>query len=131
MFERIDHVGIVVADIDSALAVYGETFELELVHREVMAELGLELALVQVGESRVELLAQIAEESVLADAEPGMHHVAYGVEDIDAALERLRERDVELIDESARGGVLDSRIAFVHPHATGGVLTELVQGGAA
>ena len=130
MFERIDHVGIVVADIDSALAVYAETFELELLHREVMAELGLELALVQVGESRVELLARTSEESVLGDFQPGMHHVAYRVADIDAALQRLRERDVELIDESPRGGVLDSLIAFVHPHATGGVLTELVQAAA-
>jgi methylmalonyl-CoA/ethylmalonyl-CoA epimerase len=130
MFDRIDHVGIVVADIDSALRVYGETFELELVHREVMSELGLEIALVAVGESRIELLAPIAEEGVLAGAKPGMHHVAYSVADIDAALERLRERDVELIDESARGGVLDSRIAFVHPHATGGVLTELVEAAA-
>jgi methylmalonyl-CoA/ethylmalonyl-CoA epimerase len=130
MFDRIDHVGIVVADIDSALAVYGESFELELVHREVMSEIGLEIALVSVGESRIELLAPISPDSVIAGASPGMHHVAYGVADIDSALERLRERDVELIDESARGGVLDSRIAFVHPHATGGVLIELVESAA-
>jgi len=127
MFERIDHIGIVVADIDSALAVYGEDFELELVHREVHDSLGLEIALLQVGESRVELLAEISPGSVLADAQPGMHHVAYGVADIDAALELLAAREVKLIDSSPRGGVLDSRIAFVHPHATGGVLTELVE----
>ena len=127
MFERIDHVGIVVADIDSALSVYGEDFELELVHREVMAGLGLEIALVQVGDSRIELLAQTEEESVIAGAAPGMHHVAYGVRDVDAALEVLRSREVELVEGFPRPGVLDSRIAFVHPHATGGVLTELVQ----
>ena len=127
MFDRIDHVGIVVAEIDSALAVYGETFELELVHREVLADLGVEAALLQVGESRVELLAQAAQDSVIAHSKPGMHHVAYGVADIDAELERLARGGVELIDTSARAGAHGSRIAFVHPHATGGVLTELVQ----
>jgi methylmalonyl-CoA epimerase len=127
MFERIDHVGIVVADIDSALAVYGETFELELVHRERSDELGLDIALLQVGESRVELLAPTTTDSVLADAAPGMHHVAYRVADIDAALELLQAREVDLVDTSPRVGVLASRIAFVHPHAAGGVLTELVE----
>lgn len=127
MFERIDHVGIVVADIDSALAVYGETFELELVHRERSDELGLDIALLQVGESRVELLAPTTTDSVLAGAAPGMHHVAYGVADIDAALELLQARQVDLVDTSPRVGVLASRIAFVHPHAAGGVLTELVE----
>jgi methylmalonyl-CoA/ethylmalonyl-CoA epimerase len=130
MFERLDHVGIIVADIDSALAVYGETFELELVHRELVPELGLELALLQVGESRVELLAQTTPDSVLAGSAPGMHHVAYGVDDIDAALERLRSLGTELVDDAPRGSVLNSRIAFVHPHATGGVLTELVEAAA-
>jgi methylmalonyl-CoA epimerase len=127
MFERIDHVGIVVDDIDSALAVYGETFELELVHRELLAELGVEAALLQVGESRVELLVSAAEDSVIARSKPGMHHVAYGVADIDAELARLQESGVQLIDTSARAGAHGSRVAFVHPHATGGVLTELVE----
>ena len=127
MFERIDHVGIIVGDIDSALAVYAESFELELVHREVKDELGLDIALLTVGESRVELLALTSPDSVLAGAEPGIHHVAYGVADIDTALELLGARDVDLLDTSPRVGVLDSRIAFVHPHAVGGVLTELVE----
>jgi methylmalonyl-CoA/ethylmalonyl-CoA epimerase len=127
MFERIDHVGIIVADIDSALAVYAETFELELVHREVHEDVGLDIALLQVGESRVELLASTSPDSVFADAKPGMHHVAYGVADIDAALELLKSREVELVDTTPRVGVLASRIAFLHPHASGGVLTELVE----
>ena len=131
MFERIDHVGIVVADIDSALSVYGEDFELELVHREVLAHLGLELAMLQIGESRIELLAQTGDDSVIAGAAHGMHHVAYGVRDVDAALEVLRSREVELVEGFPKTGVLDSRVAFVHPHATGGVLTELVQEAAA
>ncbi len=127
MFDRIDHVGIVVAEIDSAIAVYGEDFGMELVHREVVEELGLEIALMAIGESRIELLAPLAADSVIADAGPGLHHVAYGVGDIDAALAQLREREVELVEGFPKGGVLSSRIAFVHPHATGGVLTELVQ----
>src|ERR1700722_2286462 len=127
MFERIDHVGIIVADIDSAIAVYGETFELELVHRERSDELGLDIALLQVGESRIELLAPTKPDSVLADATLGMHHIAYGVADIDAALELLAAREVDLIDTTPRTGVLASRIAFVHPHAAAGILTELVE----
>ena len=131
MFDRIDHVGIVVDDLDSALAVYGDTFELELVHREVVDELGLELVLLQVGESRVELLASTAEDGVLAGAARGMHHVAYGVSDIDAELARLQSSGVELIDTVARTGAHGSRIAFVHQNAASGVLTELVEAAAA
>ena len=127
MFERIDHVGIVVAGIDSGLAVYGESFGMELVHREVLEELGLEVALLEVGESRIELLASLSGDSVIGDAGLGMHHVAYGVSDLDAALAELRERDVELVDGFPKGGIRSSRIAFVHPHAASGVLTELVQ----
>jgi methylmalonyl-CoA/ethylmalonyl-CoA epimerase len=88
---------------------------------------GLEIALVQVGESRVELLAPISDKGIIAGARPGMHHVAYAVNDIDVALERLRSLDVKLIDTAARKGTHDSRVAFIHPHATGGVLTELVE----
>jgi len=127
MFDRIDHVGIVVADIDSALAVYGETFGMELVHREVREDLGLEIALLAVGESHVELLVPLSEDSVIAGAGHGLHHLAYGVPDIDAALAQLGERGVELIDSVPKSGVRSSWIAFVHPHATGGVLTELVE----
>src|SRR5665213_981749 len=103
MFDRIDHVGIVVAEIDSALSIYGESFGMELVHREVLEELGLEIALLAVGESRVELLAPLSAESVIGDAGPGLHHIAYGVSDIDAALAQLRERDVELVDGFPKG----------------------------
>jgi methylmalonyl-CoA epimerase len=127
MFDRIDHVGIVVAEIDPALAIYGESFGMELVHREVLEELGLEIALLAVGESHIELLAPLSADSVIGDAGPGMHHVAYGVGDIDAALAQLRERGVELVDGFPKTGVMASRIAFVHPHAASGVLTELVQ----
>jgi methylmalonyl-CoA/ethylmalonyl-CoA epimerase len=127
MFERIDHVGIVVAEIDSPLAVYGESFGMELLHREVLEELGLEVALLELGESRIELLAPLSADSVIGDAGLGTHHVASVGEGIDAALARPRERDVKLVDGFPKGGVLCSRIAFVHPHAASGALTELVQ----
>ena len=104
---------------------------MSLVHREVIADQGVEVALLEVGEGHVELLAPLSPESsvgrFLAARGPGLHHVAYRVADIDAALAQLAQRDVELIDERPRAGVRDSRIAFIHPRATGGVLTEIVQ----
>ena len=131
MFERIDHVGIAVAELDAAVAVYGGTLGLELVHREVIADQGVEAVLFDVGESHVELIAPLSDDTAvgrfLANRGPGLHHVAYGVEDIDEALAALRASDVELIDAKPRTGIRSSRVAFVHPRATGGVLTEIVE----
>ena len=131
MFERIDHVGIAVAELEPAVAAYGERFGMGLVHREVLGEHGVEAALMSAGESRIELLAPYGEHSAigrfLAERGPGMHHVAYAVDDIDAALEELRSRDVGLIDTTPRTGLLSSRIAFVRPEDAAGVLTELVE----
>ena len=132
MFEAIDHLGIAVAELESALASYGEQFGLALVHREVVAEQGVEVALLEVGDGHVELLAPLSGDSTvarfIAARGPGLHHVAYRVADIDATLAELVQREVELIDERPRTGVRDSRVAFIHPRATGGVLTEIVQG---
>jgi methylmalonyl-CoA/ethylmalonyl-CoA epimerase len=134
VFEGIDHVGIVVAELEPALAVYGETFGMGLVHREVLAEHGLEAAMLASGDGRVELLAPLGADTPIgrfvSAHGPGLHHVAYRVSDIDATLSELRARDVELIDSEPRAGMLASRIAFVHPRATGGVLTEIVQAAA-
>jgi len=131
MFERIDHVGIAVTELEPALAAYGERFGMGLLHREVLGEHGVEAALLSAGSSRIELLAPYGDDSAigrfLEDRGPGMHHVAYAVEDIDAALEELRARDVELIDAAPRPGMLSSRIAFVAPKEAAGVLTELVE----
>ncbi|HEY5389621.1 MAG TPA: methylmalonyl-CoA epimerase [Solirubrobacteraceae bacterium] len=131
MFERIDHVGIAVTELGPAVSAYGERFGMGLLHREVLGEHGVEAALLSAGSSRIELLAPYGEHSAigrfLEDRGPGMHHVAYAVEDIDAALAELRARDVELIDAAPRAGMLSSRIAFVAPTQAAGVLTELVE----
>lgn len=127
----MDHLGIAVEELDGAVARYRESFDMDLVHREVLAEQGVEAALLEHGEERIELLAPLAADTpvgrFLARRGPGIHHVAYSVSDIDATLAALIERDVELIDSAPRAGMLASRVAFVHPRATGGVLTELVE----
>ena len=131
MFDGIDHLGIAVAELDPALATYRECLGMELVHREVVSDQGVEVALFETGEGHVELLAPLGPQTAvgrfLASRGPGLHHVAYRVADIDAALAELVSRDVELIDQRPRVGVRASRVAFIHPRATGGVLTEIVQ----
>jgi methylmalonyl-CoA/ethylmalonyl-CoA epimerase len=131
VFERIDHVGVAVSDLDSALAVMQDAFGMEVSHREVVEEQGVEAVLLDVGEGHVELLAPLGDETpvgrFLAKRGPGLHHVAYQVTDIDAALDALRGRGVRLIDAVARTGIRNSRVAFLHPSAGGGVLTEIVQ----
>jgi methylmalonyl-CoA/ethylmalonyl-CoA epimerase len=131
MFERMDHLGIAVEELDAAVTRYRETFDMELVHREVLAEHGIEAALLEVGDEHVELIASLSEDSsvgrFLAERGPGIHHVAYRVADIDAAFADLLARGVEMIDAAPRPGLRDSRIAFIHPRSTGGVLTEIVE----
>ncbi|MGA2006544.1 MAG: methylmalonyl-CoA epimerase [Solirubrobacteraceae bacterium] len=131
MFERVDHIGIAVEELDDAVERYRDSFEMELLHREVLADDGVEAALMGSGGARVELLAPLEADTpvgrFLARRGPGIHHVAYAVTDIDATLAELAAREVELIDVVARPGLRDSRVAFVHPRASGGVLSELVQ----
>jgi methylmalonyl-CoA/ethylmalonyl-CoA epimerase len=131
MFGRIDHVGVAVEDLDAAIALYQDSYGMPLVHREVVEQQGVEAVLLDVGESHVELLAPLGPDTpvgkFLAKRGPGLHHVAYGVDDIDAALERARAAGLRLIDEQPRTGIRDSRVAFLHPASTGGVLTEIVQ----
>ncbi|HTR89164.1 MAG TPA: methylmalonyl-CoA epimerase [Solirubrobacteraceae bacterium] len=131
MFDRIDHVGVAVEDIDAALAVYRDLFALDVAHREVVAEQGVEALLLDVGENHVELLAPLGPDTpvgrFLARKGPGLHHVAYQVSDIEATLAALRTAGAELIDSEPRTGIRDSRVAFLHPRASGGVLTEIVQ----
>jgi methylmalonyl-CoA/ethylmalonyl-CoA epimerase len=131
MFELIDHVGIAVEDLDSALALYEGTFGMPVAHRETVDEQGVEAVLLDVGACHVELLRPLGPETpvgkFLERKGPGLHHVAYRVGDIEAALAKLKEDGVELIDAEPRTGIRQSRVAFVHPKATGSVLTEIVE----
>ncbi len=131
MFGRIDHIGVAVSDLDAAIELHVGAYGMELVHRETVEEQGVEAVLLDVGENHVELLAPLSDETpvgrFLAKRGSGLHHVAYQVADIDAALVSLRGSGVRLIDEQPRAGIRSSRVAFLHPGASGGVLTELVE----
>ncbi|MGH2840666.1 MAG: methylmalonyl-CoA epimerase [Solirubrobacteraceae bacterium] len=131
MFTRIDHIGVAVQDIDAALELYERDYEMTLVHRETVTEQGVEAVLLDVGENHVELLAPTGPDTpvgkFLAKKGPGIHHVAYQVQDIEATLDALREAGLRLIDEKPRIGIRNSRVAFLHPATAGSVLTEIVQ----
>jgi methylmalonyl-CoA/ethylmalonyl-CoA epimerase len=131
VFGRIDHIGVAVTDLESAIALHTGTYGMPLVHREIVAEQGVEAALLDVGESHVELLAPLSEDTpvgrFLASRGPGLHHVAYAVEDVAAALAELKERGMRLIDETPRTGIRGSQVAFLHPKTAAGVLTEIVE----
>jgi methylmalonyl-CoA/ethylmalonyl-CoA epimerase len=131
MFSRIDHIGVAVAEIEPALELYRGSFELRVAHREVVEEQGVEAVLLDVGENHVELLAPLGADTpvgrFLAAKGPGLHHVAYQVQDIEATLQTLKQAGLQLIDQQPRIGIRGSRVAFMHPRATAGVLTEIVQ----
>lgn len=131
MFGLIDHIGVATDDLDGALALYEGTFAMPVAHRETVTEQGVEAVLLDVGPCHVELLCPLGPETpvgkFLARQGPGLHHVAYRVDDIEAALARLSEQGVRLIDTEPRIGIRSSRVAFVHPKATGSVLTEIVE----
>jgi len=129
----IHHVGVAVADLDDALATYERLFGATLEHRADVPEQGVEAAAVLVGAGRVELLAPTGEDTpvgrFIASRGPGMHHVAYEVDDISTALGDLAAAGAELIDEEPRSGLFGLQVAFVHPDAVHGVLSEVVSGG--
>jgi methylmalonyl-CoA epimerase len=131
VFGRIDHIGVAVEDIDAALALYEGSFEMPLVHRETVESQGVEAVLLDVGDGHVELLRPLGPDTpvgkFMAKNGEGLHHVAYAVEDIDAELERLIAAGVKPIDTTPRTGIRESRVAFLHPRFTGGVLTEIVE----
>lgn len=131
MFGRIDHIGVAVEDLDAALELYEAGFQMPMVHRETVTEQGVEAVLLDVGDGHVELLAPLGPDTpvgkFMAKNGAGLHHVAYAVDDIDATLERLAEVGIKLIDTQPRIGIRESRVAFLHPRSTGGVLTEIVE----
>lgn len=127
----MDHIGVAVEDLDAAIELYNQRFEMGAQHREVVEEQGVEAVLLEIGEGHVELLKPLSPDTpvgkFLAAKGPGLHHVAYQTSDIDAALERVKAAGLRLIDETPRIGIRGSRVAFLHPKATGGVLTEIVE----
>ncbi len=131
MFTRIDHIGIAVEDLDEAIALYERDYALELVHRETVEEQGVEAVLLDVGESHVELIAPLGPETgvakFIAKNGPGLHHVAYQVEDIESEIARLVAAGIQMIDAEPRTGIRGSRVAFLHPKSTARVLTELTE----
>ncbi len=131
MLTGVDHVGVAVEDLDRALATYEADLAMPLVHRETVADQGVEAVLLDVGASHVELLRPLGPDTpvgrFLATHGPGLHHVAYLTPDIDAELARLAAAGVRLIDRTPRTGIRGSRVAFLHPRSSGGVLTEIVQ----
>jgi methylmalonyl-CoA epimerase len=132
VFGRIDHIGVAVDDLEEAVSLYSERLGMPVEHRETVAEQGVEAVLLGVGESHVELLRPLGPDTAvgrfLDRNGPGMHHVAYGTDDIESALQAARGAGLALIDERPRTGIRGSRVAFLHPRSTGGVLTELVEG---
>ena len=126
----IHHLGLAVDDLDRALDTYVGVLGATLEHRQEIPEQGVEAASVLVGRDRVELLAPTGEDTpvgrFVAQRGPGMHHVAYLVDDVGAALRDLAAAGLELVDEAPRQGLFGLEVAFVHPDAVHGVLTEVV-----
>jgi methylmalonyl-CoA/ethylmalonyl-CoA epimerase len=133
MTKKINHIGVAVKSIDASAPFYRDVLGMVFEGTEVVAEQKVKVAFFSVGESRVELLEPIADDSPVAKFleknGEGTHHVAYEVDDLVATLEKLKAAGVRLIDEVPRCGAHGTKIAFLHPKASGGVLTELCQGG--
>ena len=131
--QGIHHLGVAVDDLDTALSTYDRLFGAELEHRETLEEQGVEAASLRIGSDRVELLAALGEDTpvgkFLSKRGPGMHHVAFEVDDVGAALDELAAEGAELIDERPRRGLFGLQVAFVHPDAVHGVLAEIVSVG--
>jgi len=128
---KIDHIAIVVKDLEATIAFYTQTLGFQPVYRETIADQGVEAVGLEAGDSIIELLRPLDEESPIAkfrgEAATKLHHTAYRVDDIEAALVDLGSKGVRLIDEHPRKGAHGNLIAFLHPKSTGGVLIELCQ----
>jgi len=131
VLSAIDHVGVAVPSIDEALALYRDALGMPLVHRETVTEQGVDAALLDVGDGHIELLEPLGPDTAvgkfLSKRGTGLHHVAYRVASVEDALAACAAAGLRLIDEHPRTGIRGSRVAFLHPASTGGVLTEIVQ----
>ncbi len=128
---KINHLGIATKNIEEALAFWSDALGIENVHTEVVEDQKVRVAMLPIGESRIELLEPTSDDSPISNfldkRGGGIHHIAVEVDDIVAALEKMKARGMRLIDESPRVGAEGSLVAFVHPSSTNGVLLELVQ----
>ena len=133
MLTKIDHIGIAVKSLDEALPFYRDNLGMSFAGIEEVVEQKVRVAMLVIGESKIELLEPTSADSPLArfleKNGPGIHHLAYEVEDIEAAIARLMSEGARMIDEKPRSGAHGTRIAFVHPKSSLGVLTELCQCG--
>jgi methylmalonyl-CoA/ethylmalonyl-CoA epimerase len=131
MFDQVDHIAIAVEDIDSSLDLYSATFGMSESHRELVEDFNVEIATINVGDTAIELIKPTNDASpirkFLDERGPGIHHIAFRVDDIRTALSDLEKKGAELIDKSPRKGKDGSLVAFIHPRSTGHVLYELVQ----
>lgn len=131
MLGAIDHVGVAVEDMESSLALFRDSLGMPVVHRETVESQGVDAALLDIGDGHVELLAPLGPLTpvgkFLTKRGPGLHHVAYRVDDVSETLTALAAAGLRLIDETPRVGIRGSLVAFLHPASTGGVLTEIVQ----
>lgn len=131
MLTSIDHVGVAVPSIDAALALYRDSLGMPLVHRETVTGQGVDAALLEVGEGHIELLEPLGPDTAvgkfLTRRGAGLHHVAYRVASVQETLDACAAAGLQLIDQAPRAGIRGSRVAFLHPASTGGVLTEIVQ----
>jgi methylmalonyl-CoA/ethylmalonyl-CoA epimerase len=131
MIEQLDHVGIVVDDLEASIAMYQEKFNMQDPYREVLEDQHVEVVLFDVGPNHVELLRPLHPDTscgrFLEKRGPGVHHIAYAVKDIRASLAELIASGMNVLDPEPRPGVRNSQVAFIHPRSVGGVLTEIIQ----
>jgi methylmalonyl-CoA/ethylmalonyl-CoA epimerase len=132
MFTKVDHLGMAVKDIDASIEFHRNAYGITEWERIEMPERHMAVAVARIGDTLIELIAPTSEEASFArylhDKGPGIHHIAYRVDDIAASLDELRSRGVQLIDQEARPGIHNTLVAFVHPkNGSQGVLVELVQ----
>lgn len=131
MLGKIEHVAIAVSDLEAAIDHYTRVWGLALEHREVIEDQGVEEAMFRIGESYIQLLAPLSPDTTVGrfidKRGEGLHHIAYETDDIDSALRVLKESGISLIDEEARQGSRNARVAFIHPKSNRGLLVELVE----